>query len=107
MIGNNTHCYIHILCLAILLTAQLTNLLDDRLEYVCIVVRVLALKSTNKTLEAHASIDNLCRKTLERTVSFTVVLHEHKVPDLDYLWVILIYKLSTCETCLSFLLSRT
>ena len=69
--------------------------LDDGLEDVGVVVRVLALHHADETLEAHAGIDDVHRQGLQRTVGLAVELHEHDIPDLDDLRVVLIHQLTT------------
>ena len=72
--------------------------LDDGLEDIGVVVRVLALQHTHEALEAHTGIDHVHRELLERTICLTVELHEHEVPDLDYLWIILIHQVAATDT---------
>ena len=62
------------------------------LEHVGIVVRGLALQSHTKAFETHTRIDYPGRQRLERTVGLAVVLHEHEVPDLNYLRVALVHE---------------
>ena len=67
---------------------------------------MLALKSTNKTLEAHTSIDYIHTKWFEVTVSLTLELHEYDVPYLDNLWIVLIDELTSRHLCLLFWCTR-
>ena len=102
MVGANTHSYVDIILLladrilSLLLESEVLqsgNLLlglDDGLEHVGIVVRVLALHHADQALKSHTGIDNVHRQRLKRAVSLTVELHEHDVPDLDDLWVVLV-----------------
>ena len=103
MVGANTHSDINLLLLilalailtcrsseAILLARDSLDFLDDWLEDICIIVRVLVLQHANQALEAHTCIDNVHWERFERTVSLAVVLHEHDVPDFDDLRVILV-----------------
>ena len=69
-------------------------LLDDGLEHVGVVVRVLALQHAHQTLEAHTRIDDLHLQFLQRAVGLAVVLHEDDVPYLDDLRVVLIDELA-------------
>ena len=59
MVGNYAHGHINLLVLAIFKARQFANLLDDGLEDVGIVVRVLALNSTHQSLKAHARINHI------------------------------------------------
>ena len=106
VVSDYTHCHICFLCSTVFLARETLNLLDDRLEYVCIIVRMLALKSTNKTLEAHTSIDYVHTKWLEVTVSLTLELHEYDVPYLDNLWIVLIDEFTSRNLCLLFWCTR-
>ena len=118
MVGADTHgdvdLLLFILTLAILtgrssetilLARDSLDFLDDWLEDICIIVRVLVLQHANQALEAHTGIDDVHREWFERTVSLAVVLHEHDVPDLDHLWVVLVYQLTAWH--LSLLLRST
>ena len=103
MVGTYTHSDVDLLLLiltftiltcrsseAILLARDSLDFLDDWLEDICIIVRVLVLQHANQALEAHTCIDNVHWEWFERTISLAVVLHEHDVPDFDDLWVILV-----------------
>ena len=107
MVGANTHSDVDLLLLiltltiltsrsseAILLARDSLDFLDDWLEDICIIVRVLVLQHANQALEAHTCIDNVHWEWFERTISLAVVLHEHDVPDFDDLWVIFVYQLT-------------
>ena len=50
---------------AIFEAGQTSNLFDDRLEYVSIVIGMLVLQGTNQTLESHTGIDNVHREFLQ------------------------------------------
>ena len=56
---------------------------------------MLALQHAHQALEAHARVDDVHRQLLQRAISLTVVLHEHEVPDLDDLRVVLVHQLTT------------
>ena len=49
-----------------------------------------SLQSHTEAFESHTCIDNLCRKWFEAAVSFTVILHEHKVPYFNHLGMIVV-----------------
>ena len=68
--------------------------LDNRLEDISIIIRVLTLHHTDQALEAHTSIDHVHREFLERAVGLAVKLHEHEVPDLNHLRIILVHELT-------------
>ena len=107
MVSNNTHCNVCLFLLSILYTCHVAKNLEVWLEHVSVIVGSLALKSANKTLKSHTCIDNLGRKTFEAAVSLAVELHEHEVPYLDDLWMILIYEITTSDACCLFLFLRT
>ena len=71
--------------------------LDDGLEHVGVVVRVLALHHAHQALEAHARVDNVHRQLLQRAVGLAVELHEHEVPYLDHLRVVLVHQVATAD----------
>ena len=58
------------------------------------------MEGTYQTLETHTSINDVHRQRLQRTVSLAVELHEHDVPYLYDLWVVLVYQLSSGHLCL-------
>ena len=66
--------------------------MDERLEHVGVVVRALALHHHAETLEAHTGIDVLGFQRLQCAVGLAVELHEHKVPYLNDLRVVLVHK---------------
>ena len=94
MVGNYTHCDVNLCVVAILLTRDCANSLDDRLEYVGVVVRALVLECHTKALKSHTGVDNFGRKLLKMSIGHTVVLHKHEVPYLNYLRVRTIYKVA-------------
>ena len=89
------HSHVGLLLLAVLHAGDGLLLLDDRLEDVGVVVGVLALHSAHEALEAHTGIDNVHRQRNERAVSLALVLHEHDVPDLDNLRVVLVHEFTS------------
>ncbi|MPN17760.1 hypothetical protein SDC9_165115 [bioreactor metagenome] len=93
VVGNDPHGNIFFGIFAIPSVADLSNLLDDRLKQVGVVVRQLTLYRHTKPLETHPGVDYFCRKRLQRTVRLAVILHEYKVPYFDHLRVALVYKL--------------
>ena len=56
---------------------------------------MFALQSTNKTLKSHTGIDNVHRQRFERTISLAVELHEHDIPYLYHLGVVLVDELAS------------
>ena len=78
----------------ILQSRNLLLSLDDGLEDIGVIVGVLALHHAHQTLKAHARVDDVHRQRLQRTVSLTVELHEHDVPYLDDLRVVLVHQLA-------------
>jgi hypothetical protein len=75
-------------------TCELLYSLEDASKDIGIIVRALALNRTYDTLETHAGVNVLRRKWSERTVVFTVELHEDVVPDLDNQRIIIVHKMS-------------
>ena len=59
MVGHHAQGDVHILLFPIFLTGLLRKMLDQRLEHVGVVVRLLVLYCHAKTLKAHAGIDML------------------------------------------------
>ncbi len=104
VVGHHTHGHIHIVALAIVLARDFAYLLDEGLEYVGVVVGVLALQHAHKALKAHARVDDVHREGLEAAVGLAVELHEHDVPYLDHLWVVFVDQLAAGH--LSLLLGR-
>ena len=100
VVGNNAHGHVGLLIIAVLLARQACYLFYYRLEYVRVIIRVLALQGAHQALEAHARVDYVHRKLFKRTVSLAVELHEHEVPYLDYLWVVLVHKFASRHFCL-------
>ena len=116
MVGNNTHSDVYLLLLidaltistlwegvVIFLTRNLLNLSNNWCKDVSIIVRGLALHETNEALKAHTGIDNLHLQWLETTVRLAIELHEYDVPNLNNLWMILVYKFLTRYLCFLFL----
>ena len=99
VVGNNPHGDVFFGNVAVPGVADLSNLLDDRLKQVCVVVRQFTLHGHAETLESHASIDNLCGKRLQRAVGFAVILHEDQVPYLDDLRVTLVHQGKSIHCC--------
>ena len=105
VVDDNTHGDVGLLALAVGDACLLSQGLDDGLEDVCVVVRLLALDGTHQTLEAHTGIDYIHAKGFEMAVGLAFELHEHDVPYLDDLWVVLVDKFTSGHLCL--LLGRT
>ena len=72
MVCNDTHCDIYLLLLvfsfsiltcrcgkSVFLSAKILYFFDDWLEYISIIVTVLALKHTYKPFKSHTGIDNM------------------------------------------------
>ena len=90
---------------SILQSCQLLNLLDRGLEHVGVVVGVLALQGAHEALEAHTGVDDIHAQGHQRAVGLALELHEHDVPDLDDLRVVLVHQLAAGH--LGFLLGGT
>ena len=91
MVGNDAHGYVLLLVFTILGTSHGGDGVDERLEDVGVVVGRLALHGHTETLEAHTGIDYLGGQTFEAAVGLTVELHEHKVPYLDDLRMVVVH----------------
>ena len=85
---------------AVLLAREELYLLDDGLEDVGVVVGVLALQHAHEALEAHAGIDDVHGQRLQFAVGLTVELHEHDVPDLNHLRIVLVDEFASRHFCL-------
>ena len=59
MVGNYAHCDIDLLILSVLLSGQGANLLDDGLEYIGVIVGLLALQGAYQTLKTHTGVNHL------------------------------------------------
>ena len=59
MVGYNAHCYVNLLILSVLFACKGAYLLDDGLEYVGVIVGLLALQGAYQTLKSHTGVDNL------------------------------------------------
>jgi len=118
MVGDDTHGDVYFLLLVgslavgsrrcgetIALARVDLDFADDGLEDVGIVVRVLALQHAHQSLEAHAGVDDVHAERFERAVRLAVELHEHDVPYLDDLRIILVYQRTAGHQ--RFLLGRT
>ena len=91
VVSANSHGHVHVLLLAILQPAEPLNLLDDGLEDVGIIVGVLVLQHAHQSLKAHAGVYHVHGQRLQRAVGLAVVLHEHDVPYLDHLGIVLVH----------------
>ena len=105
MVSANSHGHVHVLLLAILQPAEPLNLLDDGLEDVGIIVGVLVLQHAHQSLKAHAGVYHVHGQRLQRAVGLAVVLHEHDVPYLDHLGIVLVHHFPAGN--LGFLLGST
>ena len=92
MVGDYAHGHVNVGVSAVFLVGQLRDFLNQRGEYVGIVVRCLALQGHAQTFEAHAGVDDLCGQGNQRAVGQAVVLHEHEVPDFDYLGMVVVHE---------------
>ena len=102
VVGNYTHGDIGLFLIAIFVAAEVSDSFNDGLEDISIVVGVLALNSTYKTLESHTGINNIHAQGFKMAVGLTLVLHEYDIPYLNNLWVVLVYQLATGNFSLFF-----
>ena len=105
MVGYDTHRHVLILVATIFRVGHRGNRTDDRLEDIGIVVGCLTLQRHTETFETHTGIDHFSRQRLQGTVRLAIELHEHQVPDLDHLRMIVVDHLGTRDG--STLLFRT
>ena len=61
---------------------------------------MLALQGTYETFKSHTCINHVHGKLFQRTICLAIELHEHEVPNLDYLWVVLVNEFSSWHLCL-------
>ena len=52
------------------------------------------MQHADEALEAHARVDHVHRELLQRTVGLAVELHEHEVPNLNHLRVVLVHQVA-------------
>ena len=90
MVGNDTHGNIHILVLAIFLATHLTQLANEGLEDVGVIVGFLALQGHAQALQTHTRVNHAVGQLLERAVGLAVILHENEVPNLNHLRIVLV-----------------
>ena len=93
MVGHHSHGDVLLGVVLVLAVGQFANLANERLEYVSVVVRLLALHSHAEALESHAGVNAFRRQRLEIAVGLAVELHEYEVPYLHNLWVVLVHEL--------------
>ncbi len=61
---------------------------------------MLALHSTNQTLETHTCVYHVHGQFFKTAISLAVELHEDEVPDFNHLWVVLIHEFASRHLCL-------
>ena len=92
MVGDNTHRHIHMMVFSIFFATEIGDLSDKRSEDIGVVIGSLTLKRHAEAFESHAGIDYLRRQRLKRTICLAVILHEHEIPDFDYLRMIVVHE---------------
>ena len=75
---------------SVLQAAHVSYGLDDGLEDIRIIVGMLTLNDTYQALKAHSRIYDIHGERLQMTVGLTLILHEHDVPYLYDLWIVLV-----------------
>ena len=90
VVGDDAHGDVVLFTLSIGAAAEGGDLLDEGLEDVGVVVRLLALYHHAEALEAHAGVDMLGLQGLQCAVGEAVELHEDEVPYLDDEGVVLV-----------------
>ncbi len=99
MVGNHSDGHIHLLALAISVAREARNGGNQRCKHIGVVVRLLALQSHAQALKTHTGVDHLSRQRLQRAVGLAVILHEHKVPNLNHLRIVLVHQRSAVYSC--------
>jgi len=79
-------------------TGEFLDLVEDGSEDVGVVVGSNVLKNGNESLETHSSVDVPVGKRSKGSVEFSVVLHEHVVPDLEDVGVVVVDEVSGVST---------
>ena len=102
VVSDDAHSDVRLFVFTIFYSRKLRYLINNRCEHVCVVVRFLALHHSDKAFEAHTCVDMLCRKVNEATVSEAVILHEHKVPNLNHFRIVFIDEVATVDFLASF-----
>ncbi len=73
------------------LAARFRNAVEERGEDVRVVVGSHALQCHGETFKPHACVDVLVGKRHKGAISHPVELHEHQIPNLDDLWMVLVH----------------
>ena len=105
MVGHNSHGHVNGLLFAISETSHVADGANDGLEDIGVIVGVLALNGTYEALETHTGVDDIHGEGLEVAIGLALELHEHDVPYLNDLWVVLVDEFATRH--FSFLLGGT
>ena len=90
MVGHDAHRNVAFGIVAVTASGHGGDTLDGGLEYIGVVVRLLALKDHAEALEAHTRIYVLGRQGLQLAVGLAVELHEDQIPYLDHQMVTLV-----------------
>ena len=96
------HSHVYVFLLTVFQSRNALFLLDNGLENIGVVIGMLALQGTYETFKSHTCINHIHGKFFQRTICLAIELHEHKVPNLDYLWVVLVNEFSSWHLCLFF-----
>ena len=105
VVHDDAQGHVGLLVLPVLHPGHVGHGLDEGLEDIRVIVRLLALDGTYQTLEAHTRVDDIHAQWFQVTVSLALILHEDDVPYLNDLWVILVHQFTSGH--LGLLLGRT
>ena len=70
-------------------------MLDERLKQIDVIIALFSLQGHGQAFQAHARVDVGGGKWHQTAIRLAVELHEHQVPNLDDLWMVLVYKRSS------------
>ena len=93
MVSDDSHRHFGLFALVVFVAGKFLDLVYHSGEHIRVVVAGLSLKHHTEPLETHTGVDVLCRKRFKGSVCLAVVLHKHKVPDLDDLIVVGVHEI--------------
>ena len=105
MVGDNADGNVILLVIAVLLACNALHMVQNSGNGIDLKQVVNILHDNGQTLQTHTGINVGSGQQLIVALAVSIVLAEHKVPDLDYLRMILIYQLVAGD--LSFFFFRT
>ena len=98
MICTNPHRNVFILfTFSILRSCFLTEVFNHRLKYICIIVRLFALKNHAKSFKAHSGVYILFFQRHKTTICHTIVFHKHQIPNLDNQRIVFVHQILSVD----------